>query len=152
MAIATISDVSVTFGGFITAFLSVLISSARTVIFKKDSEDSQMSNIEQYLRLSSLSALWMLPLFLIQTHNYGIFEAHLFISSVNQYLMSFFNASVFEVHHRFTSLILGAGYHFLYNLFSFQVLSMVSPLTHSLGNVMKRLLTIAYSMLYFRNA
>jgi solute carrier family 35 protein E1 len=152
VAIASISDVSVTFAGFITAFLSVLISSARTVIFKKDSQDSQMSNLEQYLRLSSLSALWMLPLFLIQSHNIGTFEAHLFISDVNQHVLSFFNGSISEMNPRFIFLMLGAGYHFLYNLFSFQVLSMVFPLTHSLGNVMKRLLTIAYSMIYFGNA
>ncbi|KAJ3077443.1 hypothetical protein HK102_005230, partial [Quaeritorhiza haematococci] len=50
-----------------------------------------------------------------------------------------------------SDLFLGAGCHFLYTLFSFQVLSQISPLSHAITNVSKRLVTIVASWIVFRN-
>ena len=45
------------------------------------------------------------------------------------------------------SLWLASIYHFLYNLCSFLLISQVSPLTHTLGNVMKRSFVIIVSII-----
>ncbi|KAJ3413455.1 hypothetical protein HDV05_008024 [Chytridiales sp. JEL 0842] len=49
------------------------------------------------------------------------------------------------------SLILASSFSFLYNFVSFDILSLVSPLDHALGNVLKRVTTIMLSMIVFKN-
>jgi hypothetical protein len=49
------------------------------------------------------------------------------------------------------SLLWASIFSFLYNLVSFAILSLVSPLDHALGNVMKRIATIVLSMIVFKN-
>jgi hypothetical protein len=145
MALATLTDIAFTPYSLFSALLSVAVSSARSVVFKGDTEKGDMNASELYLRLGLLS-------FLLTTPFQLFFNAFYPYPTLPDYRsITFADIISLGAHHdglRF--LILGGGFHFVYNLYSFKVLKAVSPLTHGLANVMKRITTIVYSIIYFR--
>ncbi|KAJ3079448.1 hypothetical protein HK102_003776 [Quaeritorhiza haematococci] len=58
---------------------------------------------------------------------------------------------VIPFHSIIFNLFLGATGHFFYTLFSFQVLSRMTPLSHAVTNVTKRITTILSAIMFFRN-
>ncbi|KAJ1548081.1 Aminopeptidase 2 mitochondrial, partial [Nowakowskiella sp. JEL0078] len=152
---STAGDLSFTLQGFLTALFSVIVTSARSVLFKKASSKKSKSSlpttfeaVERYLQLGSLSFVFSFLILLLYSSP----------SSQSRSVFSTITAKleyVFLVNQNIEirqTLFYAGLYHFLYNLFSFEVLSQVSSaLTHSLLNVLKRVVTILYSMLYFKN-
>ncbi|KAJ1562702.1 hypothetical protein HK096_005175 [Nowakowskiella sp. JEL0078] len=147
--LATIGDVSFNVSGILTALLSTVIASARSVVFKNHSDNyktmpNTFADIQRFLHLGTLGFILLFPLYLIKYH-----IIHQFTNTQEEIIASFTEL----VNHHTRELLVRAGaFHFLYNLFSFDVLSQVSsPVTHSLFNVGKRVVTILYSMFYFKN-
>ncbi|KAJ3079694.1 hypothetical protein HK102_003574, partial [Quaeritorhiza haematococci] len=101
--------------------------------------------------ISSFLAMWLiLPIWGLVTLMVGIPSSsqHTPIPTTSSSLSS---ASPFSSWGVWSDLFLGAISHFLYTLFSFQVLSQISPLSHAVANVAKRLATIVTSCVVFRN-
>ena len=49
------------------------------------------------------------------------------------------------------AMIAGACFH-MYQQISYMILARVSPVTHSVGNCVKRVVVISFSVLFFKNA
>jgi solute carrier family 35 protein E1 len=49
------------------------------------------------------------------------------------------------------AIIAGACFH-MYQQISYMILARVSPVTHSVGNCVKRVVVISFSVLFFKNA
>lgn len=125
----------------LTAFISVATISARNVLFKgKDSNapiikapNSIWESSVAYWKIASVAALVLFPGYL-----YSLSTSHSFLFSSNPddlYL-----------------LLRGVTLHVIYNTFSFITLAKMEPVTHSLLNVIKRILTVTISMFYFNAA
>jgi hypothetical protein len=71
------------------------------------------------------------------------------IASALQYILSFITGKA-NMPLKIKYLLAASATHYAHTIFSFLLLAKCTPLTHSLGSVVKRLLTIVYSMLVFQ--
>jgi hypothetical protein len=108
-------------------------SALRNVLFKTDFVDQNDNNssLTIYFHICSLSFLICAPLYLF---SYILID-NSFISNIN-YDICFY-------------LAIGSIFHFFYNLISLNILTGLSTLTHSVLNVIKRLITIFSALIYF---
>ena len=133
------------FYGFVSIFVANLSTASRNVFFKscecnntnQSNSNKKSSVFDSYLKICFSSFLLFLMIFLgqvlLKPSTLNLFKLHEIesISLFNLFISSFSN--------------------FLYNLFSFQVLSNITPISHSVLNIMKRVLTVMISFLYFSN-
>ncbi|CEG01787.1 Triose-phosphate transporter domain [Ostreococcus tauri] len=136
VAIASATELSFTWLGFLTAMSSNVAFSARAIFSKKLM--NKMSPLNLYNWVTIVALMFCLPFAIYfegPTLAQGISDA-IALKGKTEFLMAL--ASV------------GFYYH-MYNQVAYQALGKVAPVTHAVGNVGKRIFVIGFSILAFGN-
>lgn len=139
---ASVTEISFTWTGFLAAMLSNFAFTARNIFSKISMNDKtsykHMTPANLFAVLTILSTLLLLPVSLV-------LEA----PKLHQgWLVATSKMSSF----RLMSWLLTSGlFFYLYNEVAFYALDSVHPVTHSVGNTMKRVVIIFTSLLVFKN-
>lgn len=143
VAIASMKELSFTFLALASAMLSNVSSSARGVLSKKTMSGKQIGeNLDAqnlYAVLTAMSTLILLPL------SYAI-EGSGFYSAFKSLVAggTFTNKSLSML------LALGGATYYAYNEVAFLALGKVNPVTHAVGNTIKRVVIIVASVIAFK--
>merc|ERR1712157_421773 len=143
VAIASMKELSFTFLALAAAMLSNVSSSLRGVLSKKTMSGKKIGeNLDAqnlYAVLTAMSTLILIPLmFAIEGTGF----------------LSAFKAAVdggsFTSKSLSTLLLLGGATYYLYNEVAFLALGKVNPVTHAVGNTIKRVVIIVASVVAFK--
>lgn len=126
--LATTTELSYTHMGMITAMLSNAMFSSRNT-FSKKIQNEKINNFHLFWYLSVSGAFLMFILLILST------------------ILGF---SVEPIDSAWKSLFFACLFHSIYNISSFMILSKVAPVTHAIGNAMRRLFIIYCSVIWFR--
>ncbi|EME27084.1 Phosphoenolpyruvate/phosphate translocator 2, chloroplastic [Galdieria sulphuraria] len=142
VTLASISEVSFNWIGFLTAMASNVAFQSRNVLSKKFMKGVQFDNLNLFAYISILSFVTMLPFTLL-------LEAGRWreMASVATHIGS----EGCTIPVLLLRIAIAGFLHFLYNQFSYVVLKRVNPVTHSVGNTMKRVAVIVSSVIVFKN-
>lgn len=134
---ASLTELSFNWTGFINAMISNISFTYRSIYSKKAMTDMDSTNVYAYISIISL--LVCIPPALIfegpQLMQHGFSDA---IAKVG--LQKFV-----------TDLFLVGLFYHLYNQLATNTLERVAPLTHAVGNVLKRVFVIGFSIIVFGN-
>lgn len=137
VSMASMTELSFNWTGFISAMISNISFTYRSIYSKKAMTGMDSTNIYAYISIIAL--LFCLPPAIIiegpQLMQHGFKEA---IAKVGLYK---FLSDLFWI---------GMFYH-LYNQVATNTLERVAPLTHAVGNVLKRVFVIGFSIVVFGN-
>ena len=141
VALASMTEVSFCWAGFLAAMGSNITFQSRNVLSKKmmglSSIKGAIDNINLFSVITMLSCLVCLPI------------------AVSMEGVKFTPAAISAVGVSFQDLsqrLLIAGFCFqMYQQISYMILSRVSPVKHAVGNCMKRVTVIVVTLLYFKN-
>ncbi|XP_039064672.1 triose phosphate/phosphate translocator TPT, chloroplastic-like [Hibiscus syriacus] len=137
VSMASLTELSFNWTGFISAMISNISFTYRSIYSKKAMTDMDSTNVYAYISIIAL--FFCIPPALIfegpQLMKHGFNDA---IAKVG---MTKFVSDLFWV---------GMFYH-LYNQLATNTLERVAPLTHAVGNVLKRVFVIGFSILVFGN-
>ncbi|PPS16474.1 hypothetical protein GOBAR_AA04125 [Gossypium barbadense] len=137
VSMASLTELSFNWTGFISAMISNISFTYRSIYSKKAMTDMDSTNVYAYISIIALFVC--IPPAIIfegpQLMKYGFTDA---IAKVG---MTKFISDLFWV---------GMFYH-LYNQLATNTLERVAPLTHAVGNVLKRVFVIGFSILAFGN-
>ncbi|XP_010248507.1 PREDICTED: triose phosphate/phosphate translocator, non-green plastid, chloroplastic-like [Nelumbo nucifera] len=138
VALASLTEASFNWAGFWSAMASNLSNQSRNVLSKKFmvKKEESLDNITLFSIITIMSFILLAPVTLFM-------EGVKFTPS---YLQSA-GLNVREVCVR--SLLAGLCFH-AYQQVSYMILQRVSPVTHSVGNCVKRVVVIVTSVLFFR--
>ena len=141
VALASITEVSFNWAGFFAAMGSNITFQSRNVLSKKmmglSSIKGAIDNINLFSVITMLSCLVCLPIAM------GL-EGVRFTPQA----MAAAGLNVGELIQRLAI----AGFCFqMYQQISYMILSRVTPVTHSVGNCMKRVTVIVVTLIYFKN-
>lgn len=141
VAIASVSELSFTWKSFNYAMLSNLASAGRGIVGKKTMSKrlgQSMTANNLYAVLTIMATCFLVPLALMMEGSIlrSSLQGLKASSKLSSYLGQTFLASLF---------------YYLYNEVSFLCLDNVSPVSHALGNTLKRVFIIVSSMLVFGN-
>lgn len=141
VAIASVSELTFTWKAFNYAFLSNLASAGRGIVGKKTIAKrlgSSMSASNLYALLTILATVMLIPVALIMEGSVlkGAMSSLVAANQRGNYL---------------TQTVLASLCYYLYNEVAFLCLDNVSPISHALGNTLKRVFIIISSMLVFGN-
>jgi len=143
VAIASMKELSFTFLALASAMLSNVSSSARGVLSKKTMSGKDIGeNLDAqnlYAVLTAMSTLVLIPL-MLAIEGTGFFSA--FKSTVAA--GDFTNKSLAAL------LGLGGASYYAYNEVAFLALGKVNPVTHAVGNTIKRVVIIVASVVAFK--
>jgi solute carrier family 35 protein E1 len=141
VAIASVSELSFTWKSFNYAMLSNIASAGRGIVGKKTinkrlGQDMTANNL--YAVLTIMATCFLIPVALMMEGSVlrSSFQSLKAVNQLKPYLGQTFLASIF---------------YYLYNEVAFLCLDNVSPISHALGNTLKRVFIIASSMLVFGN-
>ncbi|KAD3336846.1 hypothetical protein E3N88_32365 [Mikania micrantha] len=137
VSMASLTELSFNWLGFTSAMISNISFTYRSIYSKKAMTDMDSTNLYAYISIIAL--LFCIPPAAIlegpQLLKYGLNDA---IAKVG---MTKFISDLFWV---------GMFYH-LYNQIATNTLERVAPLTHAVGNVLKRVFVIGFSIIVFGN-
>ncbi|KAK9068820.1 hypothetical protein SSX86_012936 [Deinandra increscens subsp. villosa] len=137
VSVASLTELSFNWLGFISAMISNISFTYRSIYSKKAMTDMDSTNLYAYISIIAL--VFCIPPAIIlegpQLLKYGFNDA---IAKVG---MTKFVTDLFWV---------GMFYH-LYNQLATNTLERVAPLTHAVGNVLKRVFVIGFSIIVFGN-
>ncbi|BBH00923.1 Glucose-6-phosphate/phosphate translocator-related protein [Prunus dulcis] len=137
VSMASLTELSFNWTGFISAMISNISFTYRSIYSKKAMTDMDSTNLYAYISIIAL--LVCIPPALIvegpQLIKYGFNDVIAKVGLVK------FVSDLFWV---------GLFYH-LYNQLATNTLERVAPLTHAVGNVLKRVFVIGFSILVFGN-
>ncbi|CAL9767154.1 unnamed protein product [Musa acuminata subsp. burmannicoides] len=138
VAMASLTEASFNWAGFWSAMASNLTNQSRNVLSKKimDKDEETMDNITLFSIITVMSFFLLAPVSLLV-------EGIKFTPSY----MRFAGLNLKEVYVR--SFLAGVCFH-AYQQASYMILAEVSPITHSVGNCVKRVVVIISSVLFFR--
>jgi len=142
VALASFTEASFSMWGFGTAMLSNLTFQSRNVLSKKLMiSKGGMDNIDLFSVITAMSFVLLLPFALWADQGFNLTPAALAARGVAQ-----------ETINDVLIKALSAGLMFHgYQQISYMILQRVSPVTHSVGNCVKRIVVIVASVLFFRN-
>ncbi|MBA0779077.1 hypothetical protein Gotri_003359 [Gossypium trilobum] len=137
VSVASLTELSFNWTGFISAMISNISFTYRSIYSKKAMTDMDSTNVYAYISIIALFVC--IPPALI-------FEGpqllkHGFNDAIAKVGMTKFISDLFWV---------GMFYH-LYNQLATNTLERVAPLTHAVGNVLKRVFVIGFSIIVFGN-
>jgi solute carrier family 35 protein E1 len=137
VSMASLTELSFNWTGFINAMISNISFTYRSIYSKKAMTDMDSTNVYAYISIISL--IVCIPPALI-------FEGpklmqHGFSDAIAKVGLQKFVTDLFLV---------GLFYH-LYNQLATNTLERVAPLTHAVGNVLKRVFVIGFSIIVFGN-
>ncbi|GIL52330.1 hypothetical protein Vafri_8223 [Volvox africanus] len=141
VAIASMTESSFNWFGFLSAMGSNLTFQSRNVLSKKlmlKKGEGSLDNISLFCCITLASAVLLLP-FSLLLEGWKLTPSSLAAMNVKDpsQLLTWAVAS-------------GLCFH-AYQQVSYMILQRVSPVTHSIGNCVKRVVVIATSVLFFRN-
>jgi len=143
VGIASMKELSFTWLALGAAMLSNVSSSARGVLSKKTMSGKQIGeNLDApnlYSVLTAMSTVILIPLMLAMEGT-GFFGAFKDLVAAGDYT----NKSLA------TLLALGGATYYAYNEVAFQALGRVNPVTHAVGNTIKRVVIIVASVIAFK--
>ncbi|KAL8507049.1 hypothetical protein ACS0TY_017797 [Phlomoides rotata] len=137
VSMASLTELSFNWVGFVSAMISNISFTYRSIYSKKAMTDMDSTNLYAYISIIAL-IICIPPALIIegpQLIKYGFNDA---IAKVG---LTKFISDLFWV---------GMFYH-LYNQLATNTLERVAPLTHAVGNVLKRVFVIGFSILVFGN-
>lgn len=140
VALASVTEASFNWAGFWSAMASNLTNQSRNVLSKKVmvKKEESLDNITLFSIITIMSFILLAP-------------AAVFMEGVKftpAYLQSA-GLNVKEVYIR--SLVAALCFH-AYQQVSYMILQRVSPVTHSVGNCVKRVVVIVSSVIFFKTA
>ncbi|KAK6917608.1 Sugar phosphate transporter domain [Dillenia turbinata] len=137
VSMASLTELSFNWTGFISAMISNISFTYRSIYSKKAMTDMDSTNVYAYISIIALFVC--IPPAIIfegpQLVKYG------FNSAIEKVGLTKFISDLFWV---------GMFYH-LYNQLATNTLERVAPLTHAVGNVLKRVFVIGFSIIAFGN-
>ncbi|XP_058091838.1 triose phosphate/phosphate translocator, non-green plastid, chloroplastic [Magnolia sinica] len=138
VALASLTEASFNWAGFWSAMASNVTNQSRNVLSKKFmvKKEESLDNITLFSIITIMSLLLLAPVTLLVE---GIKFTPVYLQSAG--------LNVNEVVVR--SLLAGLCFH-AYQQVSYMILARVSPVTHSVGNCVKRVVVIVTSVLFFR--
>ncbi|KAH6790341.1 Glucose-6-phosphate/phosphate translocator-like protein [Perilla frutescens var. frutescens] len=137
VSMASLTELSFNWTGFISAMISNISFTYRSLYSKKAMTDMDSTNLYAYISIIALIVCIPPALF---------FEGP-------QLLKHGFNDAIAKVGlTKFISDLFWVGmFYHLYNQLATNTLERVAPLTHAVGNVLKRVFVIGFSILVFGN-
>jgi solute carrier family 35 protein E1 len=143
VAIASMKELSFTTLALASAMLSNVSSSLRGVLSKKTMSGKQIGeNLDAqnlYAVLTAMSTIILIPMMLA-------FEGTSFIPAFKAAV----EGGTFTNKSLSTLLALGGASYYLYNEVAFLALGKVNPVTHAVGNTIKRVVIIVASVIAFK--
>lgn len=143
VAIASMKELSFTVLALASAMLSNVSSSLRGVLSKKTMSGKQIGeNLDAqnlYAVLTAMSTLILIPMMLA-------IEGTGFVGAAKAVV----EAGQFTSKSLSTLLLLGGATYYLYNEVAFLALGKVNPVTHAVGNTIKRVVIIVASVVAFK--
>lgn len=145
-------ELSLNLIGFVFAFASNISSASRVVFYKaklKETSHTDRSSTSSafmtYLNVGLVSLVLYLPIYIFQL----LIEYYQNSRKLTFYTYEDGILNIDQLNNSFIFLIYGSVFNFLYNLFSLRVLSNVAPISHSVINIMKRVIIVFCSMAVF---
>ncbi|KAG6421489.1 hypothetical protein SASPL_118043 [Salvia splendens] len=138
VALASMTEASFNWAGFWSAMASNLTNQSRNVLSKKfmvKKEDS-LDNITLFSIITIMSFFLMAPI--------------AFFMEGFKLTPSYLQATGVNVNQLYTRSLIAALCFHAYQQVSYMILQRVSPVTHSVGNCVKRVVVIVTSVLFFR--
>mmetsp|Transcript_5165 Transcript_5165/g.10113 ORF Transcript_5165/g.10113 Transcript_5165/m.10113 type:complete len:390 (+) Transcript_5165:71-1240(+) len=143
VAIASMKELSFTYLALAAAMLSNVSSSLRGVLSKKTMSGKKIGeNLDAqnlYAVLTAMSTVLLIPM-MLATEGTGFLKAFKDVVAGG----SFTNKSLSAL------LLLGGATYYLYNEVAFLALGKVNPVTHAVGNTIKRVVIIVASVVAFK--
>ncbi|CAK7328880.1 unnamed protein product [Dovyalis caffra] len=138
VALASVTEASFNWAGFWSAMASNLSNQSRNVLSKKVmiKKEESMDNITLFSIITIMSFILLAPVTLFME---GVKFTPLYLQSAG--------LNVKQVYIR--SLLAALSFH-AYQQVSYMILQRVSPVTHSVGNCVKRVVVIVSSVLFFK--
>ncbi|KAL8468108.1 hypothetical protein ACS0TY_031371 [Phlomoides rotata] len=137
VSMASLTELSFNWLGFISAMISNISFTYRSIYSKKAMTDMDSTNLYAYISIIAL--IVCLPPAIIMEGPQLI--KHGFSDAIAKVGLTKFLSDLFWV---------GMFYH-LYNQLATNTLERVAPLTHAVGNVLKRVFVIGFSIIVFGN-
>ncbi|KAI4343747.1 hypothetical protein L6164_011057 [Bauhinia variegata] len=138
VALASVTEASFNWAGFWSAMASNLTFQSRNVLSKKvmvKKEDS-MDNITLFSIITVMSFLLLAPV-------------ALFVEGV-KFTPAYLQSAGLNVRQLYTRSLIAALCFHAYQQVSYMILQRVSPVTHSVGNCVKRVVVIVSSVIFFQ--
>ncbi|WOL11741.1 phosphoenolpyruvate/phosphate translocator 1, chloroplastic [Canna indica] len=138
VALASLTEASFNWAGFWSAMASNVTFQSRNVLSKKVmvKKEESLDNINLFSIITIMSFFLLAP-------------ATLFVEGI-RVTPSYLQAAGLDLNQLYLrSLIAGLCFH-AYQQVSYMILAKVSPVTHSVGNCVKRVVVIVTSVLFFR--
>ncbi|CAI5472925.1 unnamed protein product [Closterium sp. Yama58-4] len=138
VALASATEASFNWAGFLSAMASNLTFQSRNVLSKKlmIKKDASLDNINLFSIITILSFFLLLPVALLTE---GV-----------KFSPKLLQAQGVDVQRLIIRSTLAALCFHAYQQVSYMILQRVSPVTHSVGNCVKRVIVIVTSVLFFR--
>jgi len=135
VSVATATELSFEFVGFVTAFLSTFISVCQTIYSKFLFENFQMDHFNVQFYLSTVSAILLFPLCIF-------WEVLPFLQD---------NTKNLDLVQIAGMLLVNSCSYWIQNVLAFALVSKITTLTYAIAGVTKRIILITSSVLYFGN-
>jgi len=142
VALASLKELSFTWLGFIAAMVSNVSSALRGILAKKTMGDGVGENMTEaniYAVLTILATIFILPI------TFALEPPAVIKATVNAALGSGLTAK-----YLWTNSLLAGAFYYLYNEVAFLALGRVNPVTHAIGNTVKRVVIIIASVIAFK--
>ncbi|KAL6549445.1 hypothetical protein OROHE_008562 [Orobanche hederae] len=138
VALASMTEASFNWAGFWSAMASNLTNQSRNVLSKKFmvKKEESLDNITLFSIITIMSLFLMAP-------------TAIFMEGI-KFTPSYLQAAGVNVNQLYTRSLIAALCFHAYQQVSYMILQRVSPVTHSVGNCVKRVVVIVTSVLFFR--
>ncbi|KMT10604.1 hypothetical protein BVRB_5g117240 [Beta vulgaris subsp. vulgaris] len=138
VALASVTEASFNWAGFWSAMASNVTNQSRNVLSKKVmvKKEESMDNITLFSIITVMSFILLAP-------------AAVFMEGV-KFTPTYLEAAGVNVQQLYTRSLLAALCFHAYQQVSYMILQRVSPVTHSVGNCVKRVVVITSSVLFFK--
>lgn len=139
VGLASLKEIHFSWLSFSTAMLSNAFYQLRIVLAKKEltSANNTLTPASLFRIITILSAFELLPLSLL-------LEGNVIQSTWNSAVLAGFNQ-----YELIRNIIISGVSYYLYNEVSFWILGLIHPITHAVGNTLKRVVLIVASVLMF---
>ncbi|RWW18509.1 hypothetical protein BHE74_00019657 [Ensete ventricosum] len=138
VALASLTEASFNWAGFWSAMASNVTFQSRNVLSKKVmvKKEESLDNINLFSIITVMSFVLLAP-------------ATLFVEGI-KFTPSYLQSSGLNLKETYMRSCLAALCFHAYQQVSYMILARVSPVTHSVGNCVKRVVVIVTSVLFFR--
>jgi len=141
VSVASVTELTFSWLSFNTAMISNICNAFRGIFAKSTMQSQEYQNLDAlnlYNVLTAMAALVMVPLawFLEGGQASAVWD---------QSMLAGVDPETFALH-----VVLSGLFHYLYNAVAFLALDNVHPVTHAVGNTLKRVVIIGVSMVVFK--